>query len=271
MNCSDFTRQLSSSARQSPDLMSHAMSCERCRALLSFDQQLRGRALRQPLAMSAELRGAVAREPATLPRFSALRRALPPVVALGALVGAALLLAPRPDAFAVPRSTFFVVGAVLVGAFVAALGLLLARWRIGAGRFAVARFAFPPVALGVFLAAGLFAEHTIPFAAYRPRAIQVVLSTQLAPLLGPWVRHLPCTLLGLAVGLGLMVLILRSAANIAITTPRASGAVCGSAAGLAAAFVLFLFCPVHLLQHLLGVHAIPLLVCSALGFKARVR
>ena len=30
--------------------------------------------------------------------------------------------------------------------------------------------------------------------------------------------------LGLAVGLGLMVLILRSAANIAITTPRASGA-----------------------------------------------
>lgn len=271
MNCSDFARQLSGSARQSPDLMSHAAGCERCRALLTLDQQLRGRALRPPLAMSAELRGAVARELVPLPRFSALRRALPPTAVLVALAAAALLLAPRPDAFAVPRRTFLWVGFVLVGAFLTALTLLLARGRIGAGRFAVARFAFPPFALGVFMAVSLFADRTIPPATYRPRAVQAFLSVQVAPLLGPWVRHLPCTVLGLAVGLGLMVLILRSAANIAITTPRASGAVCGSAAGLAAAFVLFLFCPVHLLQHLLGVHAIPLLVCSALGFKTRVQ
>lgn len=271
MNCRDFTRQLSNSARRSPDLVSHAVRCEHCRALLALNQQLPGYARQAPLAMSAELRGAMALETSILPRFSALRRALLPVAALLALTVAALLLAPRPDAHAVPWRTSLSAGVVLVGAFLTAIALLLARGRIGAGGFAVARYAFPPAALGAVLAVGWLAHETIPPVACPPRAIQVLLSEELAPRLGGWVRHLPCTLLGLAVGLALTVLVLRSAASIAITTPRASGAVCGAAAGLAAAFVLFLFCPVHVLHHLLGVHAIPLLVCSALGFKAGVR
>lgn len=271
MRCSDFARQLSSSAEQSPELTSHALSCARCRALLGFDQQLRGYSLRQPLAMSAELRGAVALEHAALPRFSVLRRALPPVVALAALAATAELFAPRPDADAVPARTFAVVILVVGGGFLAALALLLVRSRIGAGALAVARYVFAPVALGAWLSVSVFAYETIPPSARPPRGIQVFLSEVLAPRLGAWVRHLPCTLLGLAIGFVLMALVLRSAASIAITTPRASGSVCGAAAGLAAALVLFLFCPVHVLQHLAGVHAIPLLVCSALGFKAGVR
>lgn len=271
MNCRDFARQLSSSAEHSHDLTSHALGCSHCRALLTFDQQLRGYNLRQPPVMSAELRGALALEHVALPRFSALRRALPPLTALLALALSAKLFAPRADAHAVPSRTFAVVSIVIGGGFLLALALLLVRGRVGAGGLAVARYVFAPAALGAFVAVSVFAHRTIPPSAEPPRSIQVFLSEELAPRLGSWVRHLPCTLLGLAVGLLLMTLVLRSAAGVAITTPRASGAVCGAAAGLAAAFVLFLFCPVHLLQHLAGVHAIPLLVCSALGFKAGVR
>ncbi len=270
MNCSDFARQLSSTAGQSPDLMSHAFSCARCRALLAFDRQLCGNDLQQPLAMSAELRRAVALEPVALTRFSAWRRALVPVGALLALAATAKLLAPRPDADAVPFRTAVIVSVVLVGSFLAALLLLLARSRIGAGRFAVARYAFPPLTLCAFLGVSVFAYETVPPSAHPPRAIQVFLLEEVEPCVGSWVRHLPCTLLGLAIGLLLVSLVLRSAASVAITTSRASGAVCGAAAGIAAAFVLFLFCPVHLLEHLVGVHAIPLLVCCVLGFKAGV-
>jgi hypothetical protein len=238
---------------------------------LAFDRQLRGRHLQEPLAMSAELRTAVALEPRVGTRFSAWRRALAPVGALLALATAIQLFAPRPDAGAVPLATAAIVSVVLLGAFLAGLLLLLARSRLGAGAFAVARYAFPPLALSVFLAVSWLAYETIPSGAYPPRAIQVFLSQDVEPRLGSWVRHLPCTLVGLAAGLLLMSLVLRSASSIAITTPRASGAVCGAAAGLAAAFVLFLFCPVHLLQHLAGVHAIPLLVCSVLGLKTGVR
>ena len=271
MNCSEFAAQLSRTGEHSPALMSHAVSCARCRALLAFDQQLRGRDLQKPLAMSAELSAAVALPPGARTRFSVTRRALAPIGALLALAMAVQLFAPRPDVGAVPLSTAAIVSIVLVGAFIAALVLLLARSRLGAGGFAVARYAFPPLALGAFLAVSWLAYETIPSGAYPPRAVQVFLSQDVAPRLGSWVRHLPCTLLGLAAGLLLMSLVLRSASSIAFTTPRASGAVCGAAAGLAAAFLLFLFCPVHLLQHLAGVHAIPLLVCSALGFKAGVR
>jgi hypothetical protein len=251
--------------------MSHAVSCARCRALLAFDQRLRGRTLQNPLAMSAELRTAVVLEAGAQPRFSVLRRALAPVGSLLALATAVQLFAPRPDASAVPAPTAAIVSVVLLSAFFAALVLLLARTRLGAGGFAVARYTFPPLALSAFLGVSWLAYETVPATTYPPRAVQVFLSRDVEPLMGAWVRHLPCTLLGLAAGLLLMSLVLRSASSIAITTPRASGAVCGAAAGLAAAFVLFLFCPVHLLQHLAGVHAIPLLVCSALGFKAGVR
>jgi hypothetical protein len=271
LNCHEFSRQLSGAAEHSPALMSHAFSCARCRALLAFDRQLRGSHLQKPLAMSAELRAAVALEAGARARFSVLRRAVAPIGSLLALAAAVQLLAPRPDAGGVPFPTAAIVSVVLLGAFLAALVLLLARARLGAGGFAVARYAFPPLALIVFLGVSWLAYETIPSSTYPPRAIQVFLSRDVEPLVGSWVRHLPCSLLGLAAGLLLMSLVLRSAASIAITTPRASGAVCGAAAGLAAAFVLFLFCPVHLLQHLAGVHAIPLLVCSALGFKAGVR
>ena len=271
MNCDEFARQLSGATEHSPALMSHAISCARCRGLLAFDQRLRGRNLQKPLAMSAELRAAVALEAGVQTRFSALRRALAPIGALLALVTAVQLFAPRPDAGGVPVATAAIVSVVLLSAFLAALVLLLARTRIGAGGFAVARYVFPPLALSAFLGVSWLAYETVPSSSYPPRAIQVFLSREVEPLMGSWVRHLPCTLLGLAAGLLLMSLVLRSASSIAITTPRASGAVCGAAAGLAAAFVLFLFCPVHLLQHLAGVHAIPLLVCSALGFKAGVR
>ncbi len=270
MNCRDFTRQLSGSAQASAELVSHARGCDHCRALLAFDLQLRGRSWEQPLPMSEEVRRAAARPPAPRPRFTALRRGLPPAVALAALAALALLLAPRPDAGNVPWRTSFFVATLLVGAFLAALGLLLSRGRIGAGRLAVARFAFPPLALGAFLVASWIADETIPKGASPPREIQLFLAAKVAPVFGTWVRHLPCTVLGLAVGLCLMVLVLRSATSIAITTPRASGAVCGSAAGLAAAFVLFLFCPVHFVHHLVGIHAIPLLVFGAVGFRARV-
>lgn len=270
MNCSDFARQLSGTGEPSPALISHAFGCPRCRALLAFDRRLRGYDLQQPLPMSAELRRAVALEPASLTPFSAWRRALGPVSALLALATAAKLLAPRPDADTVPVLTAAVVSVVLVGTFLAALLLLLARSRIGAGGFAVARYAFPPLTLGAFLGVSVLAYETVPPSTHPPRAIQVFLSEEVEPCVGSWVRHLPCTLLGLAVGLLLVSLVLRSASSIAITTPRASGAVCGAAAGIAAAFVLFLFCPVHLLGHLAGVHAIPLLVCCALGFKLGV-
>jgi hypothetical protein len=219
--------------------------------------------------MSPELREAVAL-PTPFLRFSVLRRAAPPLAALACLAASVLLLARRPDSAAVPLTTFAIVGAGLVGSFVAALGLLLVRGRTGAGSLAVLRLVFPPAALGVFLAVSSFAYETIPPGTYPPRAIQVFLSAEVAPLLGGWVRHLPCTVLGLGLGLGLTGLVLRSAARVAITTPRASGAACGAAAGLAAAFVLFLFCPVHLVEHLLAVHAIPLVVCAVLGFKAGV-
>jgi hypothetical protein len=271
MNCNDFARQLSSSGDQSHALMSHALGCARCRALLSFDQQLREYSPHPPLVMSAELRGSVALEPPPPRPFSVWRRALLPISALAASVAAAKLLAPRPDAAAVPFATAAIVSIVLIGAFLVGLLLLLARSRIGAGGLAVLRYAFPPLALGAFLTVSILAYETVPPSTYPPRSIQILLSNAVAPHLGSWVRHLPCTLVGLAVGLLLMSLTFRSASNIAITTPRASGAVCGAAGGMVAAFVLFLFCPVHLLSHLIGVHAIPLLFCSAIGLKAGVR
>jgi hypothetical protein len=270
VNCRDFTRELASSAPPSPELTRHAAECASCRELLTFDRSLRSRPLLQPLAMSEALCEAVA---FTAPsrRFSWVRRGLPPLVAVLVLSALALLLAPRPDWAAVPWSTLLVVFLGLLGAFVAALALLLLRNRVGDGNSAVMRTAFPALALGVFLGVSGFAHETIPEGAYPPRAIQVFLSREVAPALGGWVRHLPCSLLGLALGVGMTSLVMRSASRVTITSPRASGAVCGSAAGLAAALVLFLFCPVHLAIHQLGVHAIPLLVCGALGFKAGLR
>lgn len=270
MNCKDFTRELVSSGPPSPELMSHAAKCPSCRRLLGFDHELRRRPLLQPLSMSVALsRAAAVAVPAR--RFSWVRRALPPLVAALALVASTLLFMPRPDWAAVPWSTLTVVGAGLLGAFLGALALLLVRTRAGDGNLAVFRSAFPVLALGVFLGVTSFAHETIPEGAYPPRAIQLFLSAELVPRLGSWVRHLPCTVLGLALGVGMTSVVMRSTARITITSPHASGAVCGSAAGLVAALVLFLFCPVHLAAHQLGVHAIPLLVCGALGFKAGLR
>jgi hypothetical protein len=215
--------------------------------------------------MSPALREALAAAPLRVPvPYTPARRALAPAGAVVAALGVVALFARRPDFARVPAWLVLLCALGFLGATAAGLALVLVRGRAGRGASAAARGAFLTAAAAAYAALSVVAVESVPGPEQR-RAVQGWLAQHVVPAVGSWARHLPCTLLGLAVGAALTAIVVRSAARTATVAPRLSGAVCGATAATATAFLFFAYCPSHALAHVTFVHAIPLAAIVAGG------
>jgi hypothetical protein len=271
MSCDAFLRSLGEALPVSRSMRAHAAMCARCRPLLEVDDALRAEPLASAPAMSPALLDALAAARPVRVRYTALGRALLPAAVVVTTVGLVAFFARRPDFARVPAWLVVVAAAGFLGTFAVGLALLFARGRAGRGPSAAARVGFLLAALAAYAALSVLTVESVPGAPPR-RPVQDWLAAEIVPVLGGWVRHAPCTLLGLVVGGAVAAALLRAAARTAVSSPRTAGAVVGATAAMGTAFTFFAYCPSHELFHVALVHALPLLsvVAGAAALGRRV-
>jgi hypothetical protein len=257
MSCDEVLLALTSGAPLTGRAREHAAVCATCRASIDLDARLAGDALPAAPPMSAALRLALDAPRSVEPFSPWARAALPAAVTLAAFALVAGL-ALRPDIASAPAWVPPVLALGFLGSFAAGLHLLLRRDRSGMAAAPPARVVFLALAAATYGMLTLLQAHA--FEGPQPaRAFQGWLAEHLVPTAGGWVRHLPCSLLGLFGGAAIVAGALHAARRTAVARPALAGAVAGAAAAMATAFVLFSFCSSRAWWHVTLVHAAPLL------------
>lgn len=223
----------------------HAAGCSACASLWRAEEFLRAcapvpRVVVFPPALQRELERADAGR--ALPRRSP---AVIMLVSLGAVLGALLLLSPRPDLGALAASELLPLVSAPLALSLAMYALSRHRGSTGLGVPGWLRWLCVGLALLAFpaLAALQTAHSTLPLHA-APR---------------------DCLLLGLLSGVTLGGVALWLGRHSVLTAPRAAGALLGASVGYAAFTVLALHCPSRVALHVQVAHGLPLILLILAG------
>jgi hypothetical protein len=224
-----------------------------CRPVWEIDQALRHQAKPLPAPpMAAELQRLLFEHRPATRATSFWSRTLAVLAAVTASFGLVLLCVPRSDLASASAGTLLGPMVPLAGLLLIGLALFAYRGTTGLGVAPWVRWTF---AIGAVFAFELL----------------TVLQTRASPGGTSLAPERDCLYLGVAIAFVVAAVSCGVSRHTALVSPRASGALAGAIAGLAAVLGLHVHCPSLMAAHLTVVHILPLLLAIGGGLYAGKR